>query len=279
MTSSRLPPGGGGRARRAPSLRRASRERYRAAAKAADASADKSATPTQASAETPLTGRVRALYEDSVTPVREIARLAGVSERTLYKYVQKGGWRRRHASPARDAAVTAANAGRAVTPGPGFAPAKGAGGRFICREDAGLPFLRGLKALDPLGAAAADEACVRAGVIADEAAAAAVADAQARAAREQAARDAQARMRTFERLMELFVDLAKFRTELDAERGGKAASRADRLAARLQHVVLMQIDRLLPARVPPAGAASPHGSPAAGPIAIRESAGDGAAQR
>ena len=35
--------------------------------------------------ETPLTAQARALYEDTVVPVREIARLAGVSERTLYK--------------------------------------------------------------------------------------------------------------------------------------------------------------------------------------------------
>jgi hypothetical protein len=284
MTSSRLPQGGGGRARRARSLRRDARERYRAAARAAsafaDASADKSAacieassdkpaTSTHASVETPLTGRVRALYEDSVTPVREIARLIGVSERTLYKYVEKGGWRRRHACPARDAAVAAANAGRAATPGLDFAPAKGAGGRFIRREDVGKPFQRGLKALDPQGAAAAAEACVRAGVIAEEAAAAAVADAQARtlreqaeraerdarmqreqaeraarAAREQAAREAQAWMRMFERLMELFVDLAKFRAELGDGPGGGTAKRAHRLAASLQHAVLTLIDRM-----------------------------------
>jgi hypothetical protein len=104
---------------------------------------------------------VRALYEDSVTPVRD--RAARRQRAPLYKYVQKGGWRRRHASPARDAAVTAANAGRAVTPGPGFAPAKGAGGRFIRRADVGKPFPCGLKALDPQGAAAAAETCVRAG--------------------------------------------------------------------------------------------------------------------
>jgi len=44
-----------------------------------------------------LTLRVRALYEDSVVPMREIARLAGVHERTLYKYARKCGWRRRNA--------------------------------------------------------------------------------------------------------------------------------------------------------------------------------------
>ena len=33
---------------------------------------------------------VRVLYEDTVTSVAEVARLAGVSERTLYKYVVRG---------------------------------------------------------------------------------------------------------------------------------------------------------------------------------------------
>src|SRR5690242_19198927 len=46
----------------------------------------------QAEPPNPTTGislleRVRRLYEESVVPVREIARLIGVSERTLYKYV------------------------------------------------------------------------------------------------------------------------------------------------------------------------------------------------
>jgi hypothetical protein len=285
MTSSRLPQGGGGRARRARSLRRDARERYRAAAKAAgldasafaDASADKSAEPacadasadkstvpvtsTETSADTLLTERVRALYEGSVVPVCEIARLIGVSDRMIYQYARTGGWRRRRTCPACAAAFAAAKAGRVARRRPGFVPAKGAGGRFIRREDVGKPFPRGLKALDPQGAEAAAEACVRAGVIADEAIAAAVADAQARAARdqaeraartqrEQAERAAQAWMRTFERLMEMFVDLAKFRVELGDERVG-AETRADRLAAHLQHVVLLQIDRLLMPRAPP----------------------------
>ncbi len=45
---------------------------------------------------TPLIEQIRELYENWVIPVAEIARLAGVAERTLYKYVQRGGWRRRH---------------------------------------------------------------------------------------------------------------------------------------------------------------------------------------
>jgi hypothetical protein len=63
--------------------------------------------------ETTLTARVRALYEDGLVPVREIAQLCGVTERTLYKYAARGRWRKRYAR-------------RALH--------KGAGGRFIPQE-------------------------------------------------------------------------------------------------------------------------------------------------
>ncbi|MGA7975355.1 MAG: helix-turn-helix domain-containing protein, partial [Pseudolabrys sp.] len=53
--------------------------------------------PSLRSGETSLTARARALYEGSAVPVREIARLAGVSERTLYKYVEKYRWKKRYA--------------------------------------------------------------------------------------------------------------------------------------------------------------------------------------
>jgi hypothetical protein len=36
--------------------------------------------------------RVRALYEDTALTVREIARLAGVSERMIFLYARQGGW-------------------------------------------------------------------------------------------------------------------------------------------------------------------------------------------
>lgn len=36
--------------------------------------------------------RVRALYEGSALTVREIARLAGVSERMIFLYARQGGW-------------------------------------------------------------------------------------------------------------------------------------------------------------------------------------------
>jgi transposase len=306
MTSSRLRQGGG-RARRGRSLRRDARERYRVAAKAAGL--DTAPACADASVDASLTGRVRALYEGSVVPVREIARLVGVGERRIYRYAQKLGWKARvrwlkpaargraclpvervralyedSNLPVREIArlagvsdVTVYNYARKLAWKRGARPlVKGAGGRFIPLAEAGRPHTRGLKALDSLGAQAAAEACARAGIIADDAAAAAVADARARAAGEQAARDAQAWMRTFERLMEVFVDLVKFRDELEAERGSGAAKRADRLAARLQHVVLVQIERVW---APPAGAALPHGCPASGPIAIPDPAGDGAAQR
>ncbi len=118
--------------------------------------------PSLRSGETSLTARVRALYEGSAVPVREIAVVAGVSERTLYKYVAKHGWRKRYRLSPRGLAAAAANRGRRAMPSPGFAPAKGAGGRFIRREDAGLPFAAGLKALDPAAHARAAAACAAA---------------------------------------------------------------------------------------------------------------------
>jgi hypothetical protein len=106
-----------------------------------------------------LAERVRALYETSVVPVREIARLVGVSERTLYKYVARGAWKRRH-----------------------FCLARADGGRFIARGEAASRAASsggGLKALDPLAAAEMAEAAVAAQALSD----AAMAAARAQAAR------------------------------------------------------------------------------------------------
>jgi hypothetical protein len=97
--------------------------------------------------ETKLTKRVRALYEDSAVPVREIARLAGVTERTIYKYVARHGWTKRYRTPPRG------------KPPELFAPVKGAGGRFIRREDNDKPVATGLKATDPAGARRAAARC------------------------------------------------------------------------------------------------------------------------
>jgi hypothetical protein len=93
-----------------------------------------------------LTDEARHLYENTIVPVREIARLAGVSEPTIYKYVRRGGWKRRNEA-------LAASLRRA----------KGAGGRYIRREDIGKPHLSGLAALDPERALRASQAMREAG--------------------------------------------------------------------------------------------------------------------
>ncbi len=102
-------------------------------------------------------------------PVREIAQLAGVSERTLYKYVVRYGWRKRYRVLPRGVAAAAANRGRRAAPENGYAPVKGAGARFIRREDNGKPFAAGLKALDAAGHARADAVCAEAQARADRA--------------------------------------------------------------------------------------------------------------
>ena len=117
-----------------------------------------------------LMAQVRALYEATAVPVREIARRAGVAERTLYKYARKQNWKPRYAwTP--DGARPVGRAARLRWSdaqekeherASQFAPAKGAGGRFIRREDIGEPFAQGLKALDPAGRAAAAAACAEA---------------------------------------------------------------------------------------------------------------------
>ncbi|MFA6267765.1 MAG: hypothetical protein WC670_18865 [Pseudolabrys sp.] len=84
--------------------------------------------------------RVRGLYEDTAVPVAEIARRAGVTERTIYKYAAKGNWQTRYVR----------------------APVKGAGGRFAPRAGAGGPVPRGIKATDPEARARAAAACAAA---------------------------------------------------------------------------------------------------------------------
>jgi hypothetical protein len=187
--------------RREPSLRAAARARYResAAREEATAGAAPAATiaPTKLmqSGDATLTQRVQALYEDSALPVREVARIAGVSERTLYKYVQKGGWRRRNACRGRAAPDGAGVPAGARTD---FAPVKGAGGRFIARAQAGLPQASGLQALDPDGARQALARCLRAAVLSQAAQGAAAAE-----------RETQAQVRTYEVLAGALVALGR----------------------------------------------------------------------
>jgi hypothetical protein len=129
-----------------------------------------------------LMAQVRALYEDTAVPVREIARRAGVAERTLYKYAQKHSWKPRYAwTP--DGARPIGRPGRRRSSeqrarAERFAPAKGAGGRFIRREDKGQPVAQGIKALDPAGRAAAAQAAAEAERVARRAKAEADAEVQ-----------------------------------------------------------------------------------------------------
>ncbi len=129
-----------------------------------------------------LTEKVRALYEGSAVPVREIAQIAGVGERTIYKYARKGHWKPRYAwaedgarPHGKSAPPPKGNArGRSTTPRQAkraqhFAPVKGAGGRFIRREDQEKPVAVGLKATDAAGAARACAACAEAAALAREA--------------------------------------------------------------------------------------------------------------
>jgi hypothetical protein len=121
--------------------------------------------------------QVRRLYEDSIVPVREIARRAGVSERTLYKYARRSNWKPRYAWMPDGARPPARPGRRRWTPAQEqeharaaqFAPGQGAGGRFIRRDDIGKPFARGIKALDPAGRAAAAKAAAEGARMAERA--------------------------------------------------------------------------------------------------------------
>jgi AcrR family transcriptional regulator len=189
-----------------------------------------------------LTQRVRALYEESVVPVREIARIAGVTERTIYRYVHKGAWRRRYACAAREAAVAAANRGRSMATEPDFGPVKGAGGRFIRREDEGKPYACGLKALDPAGARRAVAACVRAEELPDDAIAQASADAQVRAEELKAEREAEAYLKSLKVLLDALVDIARQRVK----RRARPNPDADRLSWLLERALIGCLERMRP---------------------------------
>ena len=194
----------------------------------------------------PLLARVRALYETSDITVREIAALAGVSERTLYKYAAKGRWRRRvrrlDADDAVGESAAASGADRA---------ARGAGGRFIPLAQAHLPHPCGLKALDPEGARLASVVCERAQILSEAAAVSAAEAARERVARRQVARDARLCQRTLELLAGAFVELAQQWAEREAQPAGRADEAADgrfeRLAGRLGHAIVDRIEGVLAA--------------------------------
>jgi hypothetical protein len=105
-----------------------------------------------------LTHEARALYEGCVVPVRAIARLCGVSVRTLYHHVHARGWRRRRSGVPRDGARSERQRARVVA-----------------AKNLRAPMTRGLKARDPDGQARALVAARRAAVLAGAALAKAIA--------------------------------------------------------------------------------------------------------
>jgi hypothetical protein len=170
-------------------------------------------TPKNASAAprpklTRLTARVRQLYEDSAVPVREIASLAGVSERTIYKYAARHGWKPRYAW-ARD---------RGWRAPPKFAAVKGAGGRFIRRDDKGKPYRQGLKATDRHGERRAAARCRQVAALAR--AARAEAEAQRRFAQ---------RLRAIEATNRALEELNAYRQRRAKERRGRRAAHDGRV--------------------------------------------------
>jgi hypothetical protein len=123
--------------------------------------------------------QLRALYEDTAVPVREIARRAGVTERTLCKYARKQNWTPRYAwMPDGSRPAGRRRWSEQRERAEMFAPGKGAGGRFIRREEAGQPFAQGIKATDAAGRAAAAQASAEAERVARRARAEAEAEAQ-----------------------------------------------------------------------------------------------------
>jgi hypothetical protein len=167
--------------------------------------------------------RLRGLYENSAVPVREIAALAGVTERTLYKYVEKGGWRRRYAmaSRAKD-----------------FAPVKGSGGRFIKREEKGKPFASGILALDPAGAERAMVRCERAQKLSAKAQRQAQAAARCRAALAQAEKERRTQARILDCRLDILFELVRVAVAL------REKPAAPRIAAAAERVLHAMLDRL-----------------------------------
>ena len=169
-----------------------------------------------------LTDRVRSLFEDTVLPVRDIARIAGVAECTIYRYARKGQWRLRHPKCAAGGQTHRGRVREPRLPQP-----RGAGGRFIPPADAGKPHPTGLKALDPQGAASAIVACEQASALAHEA-----------FARALAFNDAERQARIFALLVRAMRDLAMIADRMEDGEGFELANSRTRNFADLKTSVL-----------------------------------------
>jgi hypothetical protein len=193
------------------SVRAHARQLYRDLA-AAQAAAETSTAPTPG--EEDLTARVRALYEDSAVPVAKIASIAGVSERTIYKYAAKQRWQKRYRRP-------------------DFAPVRGAGARFIRRDDKDQPVAQGLKATDPAGAARAAAGCQKAAHLSHEA--------QRQAQR---AQHNEACIRAIEATNRALRELSEYRAECQEQQDkGLLSPHADRLERVLTLAVNVALSR------------------------------------
>jgi len=126
---------------------------------------------TSGGGESKLLALLRALYEGAAVPVAEIARVAGITERTIYKYAAKGNWQPRYAWTAdgRRPRGKRRKRGARWLPRAEFAPVKGAGGRFRRRADRGKRFAKGLHATDARVAARAAADCAEADALARQA--------------------------------------------------------------------------------------------------------------
>ena len=195
-----------------PALRAAACEAMRAVAEA-------EGLPS-ADAELSFADRLRQLYEQSALPVREIARIAAIAERTLFSYVQRGGWKRRNWRQARH------NAARRAPPE--------AAGLVSSAEDARHTAQAYIAARNLV-----DEASAAAAAAAQERAAKAGATALERAARAKAVADAQARARLAAAVTDGLRILAQ------VERNGRPLSkRARRVRERLFDTLVGQFERL-----------------------------------
>jgi hypothetical protein len=186
----------------------------------------------QGGGEQNLTARVRALYEGSAVPVREIAALAGITERTLYKYAAKQQWKPRYRWRA-DGGRPRWRRWRAP---PHVAPAKGAGGRFIRRAEAGKPVATGIKATAPAARSRAGAACRRAALLAGAA-----------EQRAQAARRFEQRMRAIEAANAAAAALTRYLAQGARQRTRRRPSRfaphGDALARAFAHLLGVAVDR------------------------------------
>ncbi len=177
-----------------------------------------------------LTEKVRALYEHSAVPVAEIAAVAGVTERTIYKYAAKEQWTPRYAWGEDGSRPRGRRADKRFAPD--FVPVRGAGGRFIRRADKGKPFAVGLKATDPAAAALAAAACRRAAVAS-----------RAAQLRAEADRRDEARLRALETMNRAWADLNRYRAAR-AKAGQPGLRDDDRVAQLLVRVAEIATARL-----------------------------------